>query len=141
MLKACSKCKVEKPYDLTYFRPNKHKVSGVDSWCRQCAAEYRRVFRDNNPPKEWNVPESDLQKYKDAKQLEECIICGEEAHAVDHQHSTGRIRGRLCTNCNLGIGHFKDDPELLELAALYLKGECACGSCEVKWGGGYRETA
>jgi hypothetical protein len=37
VLKTCTKCKIEKPSDLKYFRKNKNLKSGLDSWCRDCA--------------------------------------------------------------------------------------------------------
>ena len=39
---------------------------------------------------------------------------------VDHDHKTNKIRGMLCNRCNQGLGQFKDDPELLEYARIYL---------------------
>ena len=51
----------------------------------------------------------------------ECVICGSnEKLVVDHDHQTGKIRGMLCNHCNRGLGHFRDDPMLLEFAAQYL---------------------
>jgi hypothetical protein len=40
---------------------------------------------------------------------------------IDHDHTTGEVRGLLCPTCNAGLGHFKDSPELLLKAALYLQ--------------------
>jgi hypothetical protein len=40
---------------------------------------------------------------------------------VDHCHISGKVRGVLCQNCNLGLGHFHDTPEKLERAAAYLR--------------------
>ena len=57
-----------------------------------------------------------------------CAICGhphiEEKGSrlhVDHNHATGKIRGLLCKHCNLGLGHFKDNRFLLNLAYTYLE--------------------
>lgn len=60
-----------------------------------------------------------------------CAICGNpetqmrngkiKMLAVDHCHSTGKIRSLLCCECNQGLGKFKDSPELLLNAAEYLK--------------------
>jgi hypothetical protein len=135
MLKICTKCKIEKLADLKYFRKNKLLKSGLDSWCRDCANEYRNNLRKLHPPKEWGIPESEVERFVEAKASEECIICGLPAEVIDHDHITKRIRGSLCHRCNMGLGHFRDNPELLELAAMYLRGECACGECETKWGG------
>lgn len=54
-----------------------------------------------------------------------CMICGRPADisdksCIDHCHSTGRVRGALCSDCNLGLGHFKDSPQRLQAAVEYL---------------------
>jgi hypothetical protein len=130
-LLTCTKCGEEKPATAHEFPVNRRKRNGLDSWCRKCRSEYRKATR---------LPEGilDIEKAREARQIKECIICGDTQRqqlAIDHDHRTGGVRGALCNRCNLGLGHFRDDPELLRLAALYLEGKCACGECNVKWGG------
>jgi hypothetical protein len=57
-----------------------------------------------------------------------CSICKSETpvgsrggFCVDHCHDTKAIRGLLCGNCNMAIGHFRHDPELLRSAIAYLQ--------------------
>lgn len=56
-----------------------------------------------------------------------CAICKSPSKLnVDHDHMTGKVRGLLCRHCNYGLGHFRDKPEILRQAALYLEGEVLC---------------
>ena len=40
---------------------------------------------------------------------------------VDHNHSTGKIRALLCSNCNTAIGLLKEDIPRVERLIEYLK--------------------
>lgn len=57
-----------------------------------------------------------------------CAICQEPPSgknrflSVDHDHDTGRIRGLLCTRCNVGLGALHDSAEILRTALMYLEG-------------------
>ena len=55
-----------------------------------------------------------------------CEICGiaekelSRALAVDHCHDKKKVRGLLCTKCNMGLGYFEDNLDLLASASSYL---------------------
>lgn len=59
-------------------------------------------------------------RYQDGR----CAICGEtggdKGLVVDHCHVSGRVRGLLCSRCNVGLGTFRDDEMFLDLASLYV---------------------
>lgn len=56
-----------------------------------------------------------------------CAVCektveqNKKALSVDHCHVTGKVRALLCTTCNLGMGVFNDNIELLQKAIEYLQ--------------------
>jgi len=61
------------------------------------------------------------------KQNNVCAICSNpetskryRSLSVDHDHSTGKIRGLLCSNCNRALGLLKDDILVLKKAIDYL---------------------
>jgi hypothetical protein len=60
-------------------------------------------------------------------QQKRCAICGTHQNqlirplGVDHDHKTGKVRGLLCSNCNLILGYSKDNIQILKNTIKYLK--------------------
>ena len=56
-----------------------------------------------------------------------CAICDKHQSeltqilGIDHNHTTGDVRGLLCTQCNSAIGMVKESIELLEKCKQYLQ--------------------
>ncbi len=56
-----------------------------------------------------------------------CGICQKDkldfkmSFAVDHCHTTGKVRGLLCSKCNTALGLFNDDIKIMKRAIQYLK--------------------
>lgn len=76
--------------------------------------------------RKYNLSSEDIS-FKLEQQNNQCLICdtklnlsGPNTH-VDHDHSSGKVRGILCKMCNNGLGHFKDDCDLLNRAIQYLR--------------------
>lgn len=119
LIKTCTKCKVDKPMDTKHFPLHNKTKSGFDSWCKECRSSYRSETRRG----QYRNMISDEALKDIIENVKECVICGStEELVVDHCHKTNVVRGMLCNHCNRGLGHFKDDPELLEFARIYLLG-------------------
>lgn len=117
LTKSCTRCKTEKPLDAVHFPLHNRTKSGYDSWCREC----RNAYRNANCRGKHRAVISDAVLADIKSTTTECVICGaQEPLVVDHDHVTGQVRGMLCNHCNRGLGHFRDDPQLLEFAAQYL---------------------
>lgn len=99
--------------------PIAHRTSkgGVCSRCRRSSI-YERQYRVD-------LDKLELMLYR---QGDCCAICNTEislekpitAH-VDHDHTTGRVRGILCGLCNKGLGMFRDNVKSLKRAIEYIE--------------------
>jgi hypothetical protein len=73
--------------------------------------------------KKYGISWSDYEEMYE-RQEGRCAICKKEEDdrslAIDHCHTTGKVRGLLCGSCNRALGLLKDDPELIEQAKEYV---------------------
>lgn len=126
----CSKCKTHLP--IAQFSPDKTR-GGLDRVCKPCKAAYQREYNQRKGKEyvarkvtlgKWKITEEQYQAMFEA-QNDKCAICGAEARmkklCIDHDHKTGLIRGLLCQDCNLGMGQFADDPDIMQKAVQYLR--------------------
>lgn len=109
-LRECSRCHRVLP-ESEFAPRTKH--------CKVCRRDYDWQYAYGISPSQY----LELNK----KQSGKCAICGttleDDYLHVDHNAETGEIRGLLCANCNRGLGMFADNPEILEKAAHYVRGE------------------
>ena len=114
-LKKCNVCLLDLPLDN--FHKHKGRKLGVTDSCKNC----------RNPKvtsKRFNISVDEYKLLRDNAN-NRCQICGNEDFrlAIDHCHTTGKIRGMLCGNCNNGLGRFKDNVKYLKKAIAYLEGD------------------
>jgi hypothetical protein len=98
-------------------------AKGSTNRCKPCDAEYKWYWTNK---KRFNLSRDDLDSmYKDQEGC--CKICKQpfigQRPCVDHCHTTNKVRGLLCSNCNKGLGHFFDNIESLNQAITYLRND------------------
>lgn len=129
--KRCPSCEETKP--VAEFPKNVTTSDGYGCYCKPC---HNRIGRENTRKKHGNRGYHLKRRYgitqEDFNNLLEsqkglCAICeksgGQKPWHVDHDHSSGKVRGILCHPCNTALGNFNDDPEILERALKYLSGD------------------
>ena len=99
---------------------------GENMRCRQCNhVKNGRSCRNCYLQKTYGITDEVYTQMWRA-QSGKCQICRarfeDVSHGcVDHNHLTHRVRKLLCEACNLGLGNFKDRPDLLREAARYIE--------------------
>jgi hypothetical protein len=144
-----SKSRKRRPgYHREYRRANAEKVRG---WERKSYRKHRKKrraktarWRAANPKrvkeyaarKERRTYSTANQRRYIAKKLgfaecavypppptdSKCAICHREAPlTLDHDHETGRFRGYICRDCNMGLGKLGDGLESIRRVLQYLE--------------------
>lgn len=112
-----------------YRQNNKEKLKLAD---KEKHIRRKDLVRNNRLKKNFGISLKEYEEmYINQKGL--CKICENPEKAkqpnseairmlcVDHCHRTGKIRGLLCTNCNILLGQSKDNTQILLNAIKYLK--------------------
>ena len=138
-MKRCKRCKEEKALEDFAKSKNSHNRSGfsLSPYCRPCNGKRARAWNDAHPEKfaatkrryelrrQYGLTQEEFESIL-VRQRGLCAIClkpfepGTKNFHVDHDHKAGIIRGILCPACNLGLGHFQDNPDILKRAAWYI---------------------
>ena len=118
-MKTCSRCRETK--ELDSFSKRSGRPSGVQSKCKDCEREVRRQYYK---PHEFMRRKFSLteDQYDDLMKNEKCQICNVELikKCIDHCHTTNKIRGVLCNNCNTALGLVGDNINTLQTMIEYL---------------------
>ena len=140
-LKHCPGCKRARSFDE--FSTSGESNGGLASHCRECS---RRMSRENyDKAKAGRKYRASADKIRDKrlrakfgislaeyrdKLIEQGAICpgcgatpemNGKDFAVDHNHSTGEIRGLLCGRCNSAIGFLRENENIALNIIQYLR--------------------
>ena len=129
MSKVCNTCQKEQSLDQFHVRGRTVincqtcRVAGI-------AVQNGSKKRSREFTQKYGISLSDYDKML-AAQNGVCFICLKDdpkgrwknnprGFCVDHDHSTGVVRGLLCNTCNQGLGNFYDSSKFLRRAADYI---------------------
>lgn len=90
-------------------------------------ARYQKTIenaKNNTYLRTYGITYEEAQKLKNETKF--CAICGTDSPGkigwvLDHCHTTNKLRDVLCMHCNTGLGHFRDNIEIIQRAIEYLE--------------------
>lgn len=102
-----------------YRSDNKERISQRhNEWVKKNQAkvsEYQRAWRYGLTVDEMRTL---LEDAGDTCQI--CLRSFDENKAIDHCHTTGKVRGVICNKCNFAIGLIEENTDTLKRAIKYL---------------------
>ena len=104
--KICRLC--ERRKRLTSFYRASKENDGLHGFCIACVHTYRQERKYGT-----SICDTDA--------CETCGATGISILCIDHDHTTGNIRGILCHRCNRVLGEITDDTHILVAMLRYLR--------------------
>ncbi len=120
-VKTCSLCYEIKSISEFYIHKTGKESGRPYSRCKFCNNHNQNPYDSNkikfrNARIRYGLSQDEYEALPN-----ECGICGStENLGIDHNHITGIVRDILCKRCNIGIGMFDDNPNLLIRATDYI---------------------
>lgn len=113
--KWCFQCRTWKHH--SFFTVDNSRKAGLTCRCKACMSKASTASRYGLTIKAM----ADMA----GRQRHLCLICKRRQKlVVDHDHKSTSIRGLLCNRCNVAVGLFGDNPDLLRAAIIYLEAPC-----------------
>lgn len=108
-----------KAYSKEYRKRNADRL---DTYVHSDKVKNRQINR--HMQSRYGLERSQYDKMIEA-QHNQCKICGvifgdRDTIHIDHSHTTGKVRGLLCANCNKALGNVKDNTDILQSMINYL---------------------
>jgi len=126
-VKLCGGCNRTLPASAFGVRHDRGNGKSLRSRCKQCTSKAHDSWRDKNPgasrernlKAKYGISADDYMKILDT-QGGGCALCGSTESRwttspwlhVDHNHSTGEVRGLLCHICNIVVGGIEKTPNM-----------------------------
>jgi predicted metal-binding transcription factor (methanogenesis marker protein 9) len=109
----CNRC--GKTLPINKFYKNNNTKNGRLGCCKECHIHDTKMRKYGLSSTEYNKLMSKTN----------CDLCNREFDSsrnkhIDHCHTTNVVRGVLCRQCNLALGHVKDDVSLLRRMINYI---------------------
>jgi hypothetical protein len=112
--KQCTKCLEHK--QLSEFSKRERSKDGLHTQCKACRSLYKKAYNSTNKAKLATRRHDLSYLYKltveqaDTILSRSCEICGSNYRKViDHDHTTGEVRGCLCSTCNMKLGWYENN--------------------------------
>lgn len=136
-MRVCFSCRKELPYES--FAKDSQRTDGAQRECRHCCAARKSAWNKTEAGKRSAAATKLRQRFgltlEDYERMYEeqagkCLTCdSSESHrghrlAVDHCHTTGKVRGLLCKSCNVALGNARENPNILRRLAEYAEERC-----------------